>query len=148
MAGCDNDPDGCGLMETPGDASAQGLVRRPTIASGSKPPPAAWKKPSGASKMLSEAVHPSAARSTATVPFSAACPAWKGFVMEPKLFRNPPPSVATTPSAYCGCSTFSPRNLVQAAALPNDPHVPRVSKPSSEWRGETALANPPSAFPP
>ena len=26
MAGCDNDPDGCGLIETPGDASVHGFV--------------------------------------------------------------------------------------------------------------------------
>ena len=41
MAGCDSEPDGCGLIETPGEANVQGLPSRPTIAPGSKPPPAA-----------------------------------------------------------------------------------------------------------
>ena len=103
MAGCVSEPEGYGLMETPGEANVQGLPRRSTIAAGSKPPPAAWKNPNWASRMLGAAVQPRAARSAATTPASAACPAWNGLVMEPKFSRRPPASAAAMPRA---CAVF------------------------------------------
>src|SRR5205823_981672 len=122
--GCVSDPEGNGLIETPGLASVQGLPRRFMIAPGSNPPPAALKNPSFASRISSEAVQPIDAKSTATTPFSAAWPAVNGFVIDPKLLRRPPASAATMPRAFATFLASSFMSLAQAAALPNDPNVP------------------------
>src|SRR2546427_7262072 len=89
IAGCVSEPEGKGLIETPGLVNVQGLPSRFMIAFGSNPPPAALNQPSFASRISSDAVQPIEARSAATTPFSAAWPAVNGFGMDPKLLRRP-----------------------------------------------------------
>src|SRR5690242_3088879 len=114
-------PQGNSLIKTPDETKVQGFPSLPMIALGSNPPPAAEKYPAAPSRMLVAAVQPSAARSAATTPFSAACPAVKGLLMVPKFSRTPLASAPTTPKAYSVSSTLRPRSLAQAAALANDP---------------------------
>src|SRR5271169_5493130 len=117
-------------MEIPGDMKVQGFPSLFITELLSYPPPAALNHPNCASRILGAAVQPRAARSAATVPFSAACPAWNGLVMKPKFSRNPPASAPTTPSAYAVCCGLRPSILAQPTALPNDPEVPVEWKPS------------------
>ena len=77
MAGCVSEPDGCGLIETPGLSNVHGA---PGVnADGSKPPPAALKNPRRDSRMLLAAVKPRFAIDAASRPLSAARPAWNGW---------------------------------------------------------------------
>src|SRR6266566_279400 len=119
-----SEPEGKGLIDTPGSANVHGLPRRFIIASGSNPPPAALNQPSFASRISSEAVQPIEARSAATTPFSAACPAVNGFVMDPKLLRRPAACAPAIPSALAMRLVSSFSSFAHAAAPPNDPSVP------------------------
>ena len=83
------EPQGCGLIEIPGDLNVHGLPSLPFNALISYPPPWAWKKPLGDSKILSVEDHPYLTKSQAITPLSAALPACSGFVIVPKFSLNP-----------------------------------------------------------
>jgi hypothetical protein len=124
MPGWVSEPEGKGLIETPGSWKVQGLPNLPAMAAGAKLPPAAWKKPLGASRICSLAVHPSAARSAATTPASAAWPAWNGFDMVPKFSRSSPDWLAAMPNARRVRSASKPRSFASAATDPKTPNGP------------------------
>ncbi len=88
------------------------------------PPPAAAKKPRGASSASCAAVKPRFASSAETVPPSAAWPAWYGFVIVPKFSRMPPEWLAARPSAVRIPPRSSPSSRPTAAAAPNTLIVP------------------------
>ena len=93
------------------------------IAALSKPPPAARKKPRGASRMLSAAVQPMADISAPTTPLSDERPAWNGLVIVPKFSRRPADWLPASDSARRVIATSRPIRRAAAAAAANVPHV-------------------------
>ena len=75
-------------------------------------------------------MNPRAARSAASTPFSAARPAWSGFVIVPKPSRIPDDRLAVTASAISTCGRSSPASRAAVAAAPNAPIVAVVWNPS------------------
>src|SRR5438128_12699503 len=83
------DPQGYGLIDTPGVTIAYGLPSDGTSRSSSTPPPNTWKNPHCPSRPSSPPVNPRDTSSAATTPFSAARAECSGLVIDPKLTRTP-----------------------------------------------------------
>ena len=129
MAGCVSDPEGCGLIETPGRAKCprvSELVRRSPSDRSRRPLPGKSRAalPESARRPSSRAPPISAA----TTPDSAARPAWNGFVMVPKFSRSPAASLAAIPNARSVWLRSRPSSFAAAAAAPIAPHGPGAVK--------------------
>jgi hypothetical protein len=111
------------LIDTPGSAKVQGVPSLPEIAVSSKPPPAARKKPRGASRILSVAVQPKNANCAAATPLSDDRPAWNGFVMVPKFSRKPADWLPASDRARVVASASRPISFAAAAAAAKVPQV-------------------------
>jgi hypothetical protein len=83
------------------------------------------------SRMASSAVNPSAASIAARSPVWAACPGWRGLVIEPKFFFSADDPDATMPNAWVRSPGARSRTLAAAAAAPNEPMVPVWCQPWS-----------------
>jgi hypothetical protein len=100
IPGCVSEPDGCGLMEIPGEAKVHGAPSLPEIISGLNPPPrraeeaAVGLEPGGRGGEAQRRHLRGPPRRS-----PAARPAWKGLVMVPKFSRSPPACVAPSDSA-------------------------------------------------
>ena len=114
-------------MEIPGDLKVHGLPSLPFKELILYPPPCAWKKPLGDSKILSVDDHPYLTRSQAITPLSAALPACRGLVIVPKFSLRPALSDAAIPKDFT--ILFKSYFLILAAAEA-DANVPQVAV---EW---------------
>src|SRR3954464_5279419 len=111
-------------MEMPGSAKVQGAPSLFRIAVSSYPPPAALKKPRGASRILSVAVQPYEANCAAATPLSEERPAWKGLVIVPKFSRRPADWLPAIDSARQVASSDRPISFDAAAAAAKVPQLP------------------------
>src|SRR3546814_18614766 len=89
MPGWVSEPEGCGLMETPGCSKVQGAPSLPAMDFTSQPPPAALQQTRRASRNLSVAVQPYPANGRATTPLSTERPTGNGLVTVPTFPRHP-----------------------------------------------------------
>jgi len=96
----------------------------------------AARKPSGCSSASGDDVNPASASRAEMTPACAARPAWKGFVMVPKLATNPALWEAPSAIACVAFSALSPRSEAQAAAAAMAPKMPVGCQPFSWcWSG-------------